>query len=104
MKKLVALTIAGLFLLSGCAITSSQKEDRVITFMTEQGSYVLKADSKDFEDGTLFAPDGKSYKVKNAVTASGMRMVGDGAEVHFKKSDGIITIDGKDYPVKDIVY
>lgn len=104
MTKILLSSLAAAVFLTGCACSAHKTEPKTqaqyshdVTFVgAENSSYRVNLSSNDmFETGVLQA-DGKKYNLKRAVSASGIRMVGDGAEIMFAKGEGVLNLGGKD--------
>ena len=108
MKKFLVSSLAAfaaVAMLSGCHAHKSESanktqitksEAEVIKFTgVNDPKYVVRLSSTD-KFNTALLEDSKGHKInlKNAVTASGVRLAGDnGAEITFKRGEGILNLE-----------
>ena len=102
MKKMLCCAFLGAFLLSGCAElanlglgTSSSVEknkEEVLNFTGKKGLTVKLVSNDDFETATMTTNKSKqAYSMVRKPSGSGVYMESkDGANIHFKGSQGIV--------------
>lgn len=115
MKKFL-VTLGLLGVLIGCTSAEIEKKDNVkieekvpaqkdmVSFKREDNNQVVTLESSNlYETGVLTVGD-KKIDMHRAICASGMRLVGDTekAEIHFKRDEGILVLDGKEIQVSII--
>lgn len=103
MKKIIISSLSAVALLSGCASTTPKQEastTKVINVDTiefqsiDDNNYKVNLISADnFETAVFADTKGNKFKLKNAPSASGTRLVADnGAEIHFKKGEAVLNL------------
>lgn len=104
MKKILFSSLVAIAFLSGCATSSNQSakseksmtiDVKTIEFVGEKDkNYKVKLVSHDnFETAALSDNKGNMYKVKSAVSGSGVRLANDeGVQIHFSKGKGILNL------------
>lgn len=79
---------------------SLAKKASEIKFCTSSGESLSLRSYDSFETAILSTSNGNYKALKRAVSASGVLLVGEGVQVHFKSNEGIYSVSGKDISLK----
>ncbi|BCX78759.1 hypothetical protein [Campylobacter sp. 19-13652] len=80
--------------------SSVVKKANEISFCSADGLRLKLRSYDEFDTAVLSISEGEYKALKRAVSASGVLLVGDGVQVHFKSDEGIYSASGKDTPLK----
>ncbi len=105
MKKLL-LSLSALLLMLGCSSKDMVTNKlQTMTFVgIDDPSYKIELSSDDeFETAYLRDNKGHRYVLKEAKSASGMRLANEkqGVEIMFKKGEGIVNFGAKDIFIEE---
>lgn len=81
-------------------INVSNAQFSEVRFCSNDGLRLILRSYDNFETAVLSLGDGEYKALKRAVSASGILLVGDDSEVHFKADEAVYTANGKDVSLK----
>ncbi|PID47680.1 MAG: hypothetical protein CR967_03390 [Proteobacteria bacterium] len=93
MKKLLLVLMALIFTL-GCSVNNPSRTETIKFIGQYDKNIRVRLSSKDhFQTALMSDHLGNKYKLKNAVSGSGVRLANeDGVEIHFKRGEGILRL------------
>ncbi len=103
MIKKALLSFTALVFILACSSKNIQDTQRLdfVGVKDKSLSLILLSDD-NFDTALMEDAQGRTYHLKNAVTASGTRLVGDKVEIAFKKGEGVVNFGKEDIFIKEI--